>query len=295
MSLLPLFSRPAWYAPLWQSLRAFEAGLGRTAASQGRLVQWGYEFLRFGIKQAWGCLFGALLLALIILTKFAYPHHAPLPRYDALFIAALVIQAIMLLCRFETPAEARIILVFHIIGMIMEIFKTSIGAWAYPEPSLLRIGGVPLFTGFMYAAIGSYLMRIWGLLKFQFRAHPPLWALCVLSVAIYVNFFTHHYLPDIRLLLMAATVALFGRCFIYYRPWRTYRRMPLLLGFVLVAVFIWFAENIGTFMGVWRYPAQRAAWHIVPVTKLEAWLLLMIVSYTLVALSRRPRVFVRPS
>ena len=37
----------------------------------------------------------------------------------------------------------------------MEVFKTEAGSWTYPEDNLLRIGGVPLFSGFMYAAVGS--------------------------------------------------------------------------------------------------------------------------------------------
>jgi uncharacterized membrane protein YoaT (DUF817 family) len=67
-----------------------------------------------------------------------------------------------------------------------------------------------------------------------------------LSVAIYCNFFSHHYFPDGRWLLFIATAVLFRRTRIYYRVWRQYRWMPLLLGFLLVALFIWFAENIGT-------------------------------------------------
>jgi uncharacterized membrane protein YoaT (DUF817 family) len=33
---------------------------------------------------------------------------------------------------------------------------------------------VPLFTGFMYAAIGSYIARCWRLFDFRFTRHPPL-------------------------------------------------------------------------------------------------------------------------
>ena len=51
--------------------------------------------------------------------------------------------------------EAKVILAFHLVGTAMELFKTHMGSWEYPEPSLLRIGGVPLFSGFMYAAVGS--------------------------------------------------------------------------------------------------------------------------------------------
>src|SRR3546814_1856982 len=49
--------------------------------------------------------------------------------------------------RMETWAEARVILMFHVVGTAMELFKTSVGSWIYPEASVLRLGGVPLFTG----------------------------------------------------------------------------------------------------------------------------------------------------
>jgi uncharacterized membrane protein YoaT (DUF817 family) len=104
-----------------------------------------------------------------------------------------------------------------------------------------------------------------------------------LAVAIYINFFTHHYLPDMRLLLFAAVAYLFGPAWIEFRMREVHRRMPLLLGLVLVATFIWLAENVGTFTAAWRYPAQRNGWHMVPLQKLGAWLLLMIISYVMVS------------
>ena len=84
------------------------------------------------------------------------------------------------------------------------------------------------------------------------------------------------------------TALLFGRCWIHFKVWRVHRRMPLLLGFGLVAVFIWLAENIGTFTAAWMYPNQRFGWSLVSLGKLGAWFLLMIVSYALVALLNRP-------
>ena len=65
--------------------------------------------------------------------------------------------------------------------------------------------------------------------------------------------------------------------------------MPLLLGFLLVALFIWFAENIGTWSRAWIYPGQADAWTPVSIGKLGAWYLLMIISFVLVALVHRPR------
>ena len=37
---------------------------------------------------------------------------------------------------------------------------------------MLRIGGVPLFTGFMYAAVGSYLVRVYRLFDLRFDRYP---------------------------------------------------------------------------------------------------------------------------
>jgi uncharacterized membrane protein YoaT (DUF817 family) len=250
---------------------------------------WVYEFLLFGFKQGWACLFGGLMLALLLATHFFYPKDASLARYDFLTIAALAIQAAMLLFRLETWEEAKVILIFHIVGTVMELFKTAAGSWIYPEESLLRIGGVPLFSGFMYAAVGSYIARIWRIFDFRFSGFPRMDLAVLLGIAIYINFFAHHWLPDVRLALFAALGLLFFKTRIWFRVWREYRWMPLIVGQFLVATFIWFAENIGTFANAWTYPEQAAGWEMVSPSKLGAWMLLMYISFVLVALVHRPQ------
>ncbi|MEH6723523.1 MAG: DUF817 domain-containing protein [Qipengyuania sp.] len=245
---------------------------------------WLYEFLLFGFKQAWACLFGGLLLALLLGTHFFYPEDALLHRYDFLTLAALAIQGAMLAFRLETWAEAKVILIFHVVGTVMELFKTAAGSWIYPEASVLHVGAVPLFSGFMYAAVGSYIARVWRIFDFRYSAYPPRWATWVLAGAIYVNFFAHHWLPDIRLVLFAATILLFARTRVHFRNWRAHRWMPLLVGFGLVALFIWGAENIGTFAQAWTYPGQEHGWRMVSPAKLGSWFLLMLISFVLVEL-----------
>jgi uncharacterized membrane protein YoaT (DUF817 family) len=272
-------------AGIWPPLRRFiarEAALGAWAARKPS-THAVYEFVRFGVKQAWACLFGALMLGLVMLTYLAYPKGAMLARYDFLVLAAIAIQAAMLWFRLETWEEAKVIFIFHAVGTVMEIFKTAMGSWIYPEPSVLRIAGVPLFTGFMYAAVGSFITRSWRLFDFEFTRHPPLGPLALLSVAIYVNFFTQHYVTDLRVLLFAGAAVLFGPCWIHFKVWHVHRRMPMLIGLVLVALFIWFAENIGTFTAAWIYPNQKKGWALVSWNKLGSWFLLMIISYTMVA------------
>ncbi|MBU4038894.1 MAG: DUF817 domain-containing protein, partial [Alphaproteobacteria bacterium] len=66
------------------------------------------------------------------------------------------------------------------------------------------------------------------------------------------------------------------------------RAMPFLLGFFLVAVFIWLAENIATYANAWIYPSQSEGWRPVSIDKLGSWFLLMMISVVLVSLVRRP-------
>jgi uncharacterized membrane protein YoaT (DUF817 family) len=244
---------------------------------------WLYEFVLFGFKQGWACLFGALMLGLLMGTHWLWPRGAAVARYDFLFVAALAIQIAMLALRLETLDEAKVILVFHVIGTVMELFKTAHGSWLYPEPNLLRIGGVPLFTGFMYASVGSYIARVWRIFDFRYSHYPPRAATWLLAAAIYVNFFAHHWLPDARIVLFGVLFVLFARTRIWFRPWRQDRWMPLLIGWLLVALFIWLAENISTFARAWVYPDQQAGWAMVHPAKLGAWYLLMYISFVLVA------------
>jgi uncharacterized membrane protein YoaT (DUF817 family) len=248
-----------------------------------------WEFFLFVFKQGWACLFGAVMLGLILITKNHWPTHAWLARYDFLFLAAVSIQALLLILRMETVREAKVILMFHVVGTLMELFKTSAGSWAYPERSFFHLGHVPLFSGFMYGSVGSYLARSTRILDMRYTRYPSMKVTVVLAILIYANFFTHHFLPDIRILLFVAVAAIFGPAWVYFRPYRNFRRMPLLLGFCLVALFIWAAENIGTFAAAWVYPNQRNGWQLVQFSKFGAWLLLMIISFILVSFASPPR------
>ncbi|WP_241095039.1 DUF817 domain-containing protein [Marinicauda algicola] len=248
-----------------------------------------FEFLAFGIKQAWACLFGALMLALLLATFLLYPEDAALHRYDFLTLAALLIQIAMIALRLESWEEVRVIAVFHLVGTVMEVFKVAAGSWIYPgaEEAVLVVAGVPLFSGFMYASVGSYLARVWRIFDFRWDRFAPLWLQGLLAAMIYANFFAHHYTIDIRYLLFAASALIYGPCIVWFRPDRAHRPMPLVLGLVLVALFIWFAENIGTFARAWAYPGQEEGWHPVSLAKLGSWYLLMIISFVLVAAVHR--------
>lgn len=236
----------------------------------------------FVLKQAWACVFGALLLVVIVAARLWYPDDAPLARNDALTIAAIVIQIGMLAFKLESGRELWVIVLFHLAGTAMELFKTDVGSWSYEAEGVLRIGAVPLFSGFMYAAVGSYMVRVYRLHDLRFARYPRVWLTTLVAIAIYLNFFSHHFFVDLRWVLLALVALLWWRTTMYFRVWRRTLRAPQLVVFSGVALVIWLAENIATWAGAWLYPHQEAGWEPVSSQKVISWFLLMILSVVMV-------------
>lgn len=252
------------------------------------------ELVMFVLKQAWACLFGISLLIAIIGTKAIWQPDWPIARYDALVVIAIALQAAMLWFRLETWQEARVILLFHLTGTAMELFKVDAGSWSYPEAGVLKLMGVPLFSGFMYAAVGSYMARVIRLFDMQFTPFPPLAVHFGLAVAIYVNFFAHHFVPDIRNPLMIATILIYLPTRINFRIGRNWYWMPLPLAAGLSSLFLWLAENIGTITGTWIYAGQNAT-DMVSFAKMGSWYLLLYVAFATVTVVVRPWPAVKPA
>ncbi|MET3133031.1 uncharacterized membrane protein YoaT (DUF817 family) [Oxalobacteraceae bacterium GrIS 1.11] len=241
------------------------------------------EFVYFGVKEARACLFVILFFGAVFLLPRAGV--LGLPRYDALLLVAIAIQLWMVWSGLESWDEAKAVSLFHLVGFALEVFKTSSGiqSWSYPDFAYTKLFGVPLFSGFMYAAVGSYITQTWRLMDLRIRHHPPYWMAISIALLIYANFFTHHYIGDYRWYLAACALGLYARTTVVFRPLDRERSMPLTLGFVLVGFFIWLAENISTFRGVWLYPNQMGAWSSVHVSKWSSWSLLVIMTFTIVA------------
>lgn len=248
-----------------------------------RLRSFIHEFVVFGLLQARACAFAGSFFVLLFLSN--YLPLFGLARYDFLFLAALLIQLILYLLKLETLNEIKVIFLFHIVGFLLELYKTSpgIGSWSYPEEAFFKIATVPLFSGFMYAAVGSYISLSWKYMRLSLTDAPNYLLAVLLSALIYLNFFTHHFLPDLRYVLMALVLVLFFRTRVYFTVLSKRRWMPMNLAFVLIAFFIWVAENISTYLGAWKYPDQIHVWTLVGFGKISSWTLLVIVSFIIVA------------
>ncbi|MFH1077777.1 MAG: DUF817 domain-containing protein [Patescibacteria group bacterium] len=245
------------------------------------------EFLVFGLKQARAAVFAGSFFVLL----FASQHLplGPLARYDFLFLAALALQVVLYLTRIETKDEIKTIALFHVLGLLLEIYKTDprIGSWAYPEAGLLKIHTVPLYSGFMYAAVGSYISQSWRVMKLEIAGNVDHIAAGLLAIAIYVNFFTNHFLPDIRWFLILAVFFIYRKAWVRFTVTDRIRRIPLAVSFFLIAFFIWVAENVSTYYGAWKYPYQLTTWNMVSWHKITSWYLLVIISFILIANLKR--------
>jgi uncharacterized membrane protein YoaT (DUF817 family) len=260
----------------------------RRVTAPGARTGWGgagallVELAHFARKEAQACLFAGLFFAAVLCVPRAGV--LGLPRYDALLLIALAIQAWMLWTGRETRDELKAICLFHGLGFALELFKTSAGirSWSYPDFAHTQLFGVPMFSGFMYAAVGSYIIQAWRLFDLRVEHHPPYWMAGWVAGLLYLNFFTHHFIGDYRWILAAVALGLYARSRVVFRPHRVDRRMPLSLALVLIGFFLWLAENMGTFLGLWAYPHQLGAWSAVHLTKWSAWSLLVLMSFTIV-------------
>lgn len=249
------------------------------------------ELWYFGIANAWASIFGAFLLSLFLLTEIITVPFVS--RYDFIFLSAVAFQICALLFKFEYPREFFVIILFHILATGMELFKTNpaIGSWMYPalDGTTFALATVPLFTGFLYSAIGSYISRAFHFLNLSFENFPAYYHLWIVATLIYINFFTHHFVYDIRYLLLGYMIAIFWKTKVHFQVYRERRTMPLLLTTVLTSFFVWIAENIGTFTQIWLYPSQLDSWHLVHFGKMGSWFLLLMLSFALVTIIYRDK------
>jgi uncharacterized membrane protein YoaT (DUF817 family) len=242
--------------------------------------------LHFTYQEAASCFFPGLIFLLLAFTRLV--EIPGLPRYDFMLLACILIQIWMVRgLKVETVDELKVITLFHAIAMAMEVFKVGIGSWQYPEFAYTKVFGVPLFAGFMYSSVASYITQAWRRLHLRVEHFPPSWVNWLFALLIYGNFYSHHFVYDIRWLLMVALFGVYWRTRIYFGLDSQTFWMPLVLGFALVGLFIWFAENLGTLLGAWQYPNQTAGWKMVPISKMVSWYLLFIVSFILVAQLKR--------
>jgi uncharacterized membrane protein YoaT (DUF817 family) len=237
------------------------------------------QLLRFAWIEAQCCMFAVLFFVGLGLVRLI-----PLPGNpaDALLLWSLGVTLVLWLVRWETGREVAVIFGFHLVGLVLELYKVRQGSWSYPDTGWATIGGVPLYSGFMYAAVGSYVCQAWRRFDLRITGYRAR-ATAAVAALIYLNFFTSHVTVDVRLVLAVALLAVTWRTSVHFTVGRRRYAMPLALSFVLIGFFLWVAENAATLLRAWQYPSQESVWTLVHAAKLGSWSLLVVVSIVLVA------------
>src|SRR5690348_11140930 len=106
------------------------------------------QLFRFAWAEARACAFAVALFTGLAASTIV---RLPIPRYDALLLYAVAVTVVFRLLRMETSQEIAVIACFHLIGLAFELIKVRLGSWSYPEAAYTKIGGVPLYSGFLYA------------------------------------------------------------------------------------------------------------------------------------------------
>ncbi|MDP5276219.1 DUF817 domain-containing protein [Chengkuizengella axinellae] len=238
-------------------------------------------FIIFVYHQAMSCIFPVSIFLTLAISKLVQISY--LPRYDFILISCLVIQWLMLKSGLESRDELKVIAVFHLIGLALELYKVNIGSWSYPEEAHTKIFGVPLYSGFMYASVASYMCQSWRRLNLRLIYWPNRMLVWSLGGLIYLNFYTNFILPDIRWFLIIFMFILFYRTRVLYTLMNKVFYMPIVLSFLFIGFFIWIAENISTFLGAWQYPNQSNYWQLVHFSKITSWFLLVVISFLIVS------------
>lgn len=237
------------------------------------------EFARFALLEVRSSVF-----ALGIFAGLALSWLSPIPRYDFMLAWGLGLQAWMLLSGRESGRELAVVSLFHLLGLGLEWYKVTRGSWAYPESAWTKIGPIPLYSGFMYSAVASYMLQARRELDLTFDGLLPRWANVPVLLAVYANFLLARSFGDNRYLIIAVLVALSLRATVRFRAGGPERRMPLLVAMGLIGVFVWVAENICTALGAWVYPHQRLGWRPVEMGKISSWGLMVTVAFLLLDL-----------
>jgi uncharacterized membrane protein YoaT (DUF817 family) len=176
-------------------------------------------------------------------------------------------------------------------GLLLVALLVTRALWS-PDWALHRYDALLVFALLTQALFLRFGLETWAearvirIFEMRFAPYPPLWMTWALAAGIYLNFFAHHFLPDIRIGLLAATVLVFGRTRVWFCVAEQDRWMPMVVAGALSAGALWLAENVGTATGTWLYSGQRPD-HLVSFAKLGSWYLLLYVAFFTVTLVSR--------
>jgi len=241
------------------------------------------------LKLSRACLFAGIFFLCAIFGRYVTTFG--INYADYMFLCVILTQIILLLTKIETIWEVKIILIYHIVWLVMELFKTNPSIWSrqYSDLWFFSIMTVPLYSGFMYSAVWSFIFQARDLLKLRFINFPKFRFTIPIAVAIYINFFTHHFIYDFRYIIFFLIILVAYNIFAVIEIDSKDRKIHVLFGLLLTWFFIRIAENISTFIGIRKYPNQQFERELVSLQKIFSWFLLFIISFVIVSWTKNKK------
>lgn len=129
------------------------------------------QLLEFAWSQTRASAFAAALLGGLAASQVL--PNIPVARYDLLLCYGVLLTLVFWRRGWERGRDIAVIAACHCVGLAFELVKVQLGSWSYPEPAVLKFAGVPLYGGFLYAAVGSYVCRAWHLLDLELVRYRP--------------------------------------------------------------------------------------------------------------------------
>ncbi len=229
-------------------------------------------------------LFPLFLFATIAASSF---WNAGLARYDFIFIACLSAQLLLVIAKLESLREIYVLGIFHLCGLGLEIYKVNHGSWSYPDSGNWRLGSVPVYSGFMYASVASYMLQAWKHFQLQLENYPNWKWILAISIVIYMNFFLNKFWTESRWFVVLLVVSIFWSTKVTFINIDRRFKLPLNATFFLLGLFVWFAEHICSALGGYQYPYQKDGWTWVDPGKFTAWCLLVVCFAVVASLHRK--------
>ncbi len=142
------------------------------------------RLLAFTWTQTRACAFAFALLSGVAVS--ALLPELPVARYDVLVVYGVLLTLLFWARGWESGRDIAVIAACHGVGRAFELVKVALGSWSHPEPAVLKFAGVPLYGGFLYAAVGSCVCRAWHLFDLGLVRYRPR-ATAVVAAAMYVK------------------------------------------------------------------------------------------------------------
>lgn len=225
-----------------KSIQQFDQWLLQTQPYKSDHPAW-EEAVYFCLKQIRaGLLAGLLLLAFLIIPTTGI---LGIAQDDIVFGLAIGLQVWTVKSKLHNDAECKMLLLFYILGLILECFISSTSGINPSLPvSWSSIHGVPLVNGFIYVALASYIMQAWRLFSIRIRYYPPYWMAIGLASVTYLYFISQTYVGEYTGYLAAGAVGLYAPSKIMFKSHQKERQAPLLFAALLVCLFTSFIQPI---------------------------------------------------